>query len=36
MWTTGIALVLFAAFYAVYTRHLVTLDGLMAPFLRPK
>jgi predicted secreted protein len=29
-WTTLVAGVLFAAFYIVFTRHLVSLDGLMA------
>jgi predicted secreted protein len=33
LWTTLVAIVVFAAFYIVYTRHLVTLDGLMAPFI---
>jgi predicted secreted protein len=36
LWTTAVALVIFAAFYAVYTRHLVSLDGLMAPFVGAK
>jgi predicted secreted protein len=29
-WTTLVAGVLFAAFYIAFTRHLVSLDGLMA------
>jgi predicted secreted protein len=29
-WTTLVAGVLFAAFYIVFTRHLVALDGLIA------
>jgi predicted secreted protein len=36
LWTTAIASVVFAAFYFVYTKHLVTLDELTGPFLRPK
>lgn len=31
-WTTLVAGVVFAAFYVVYARHLVTIDGLMAHF----
>jgi predicted secreted protein len=33
LWTTLVAIVVFAAFYTVYTKHMVTLDGLMAPFI---
>jgi len=36
LWTTLIAAVVFAAFYVVYNAHIVTLDGLMSPFMRPK
>jgi predicted secreted protein len=36
LWTTLVAIVVFAAFYIVYTQHLVTLDGLMAPFVSHK
>ena len=36
LWTTLVATVVFATFYAVYTKHLVTLDGLMAPFVSHK
>jgi predicted secreted protein len=36
LWTTLVASVLFAAFYTVYSRHLVTLDELVSPFLRLK
>jgi predicted secreted protein len=36
LWTTLVAIVVFAAFYAVYVEHLVTLDGLMAPFVSRK
>jgi predicted secreted protein len=32
LWTTLVAGVVFAAFYVVYTAHLVTIAGLMAPF----
>jgi predicted secreted protein len=36
LWTTLVASMIFAAFYIVYNKHLVTLDGLMSPFLKPK
>jgi predicted secreted protein len=36
LWTTLLATLVFAAFYTVYVEHLVTLDGLMAPFLKAK
>jgi predicted secreted protein len=36
LWTTLVASVVFAAFYTVYVEHLLTLDGLMAPFVRYK
>lgn len=32
LWTTLVAGVVFATFYVVYADHLVTIDGLMAPF----
>lgn len=32
MWTTVVASMVFAAFYVIYADHLVTLDGLLAPF----
>lgn len=32
LWTTAVALVIYAGCYVVYTRHLVTLTGLMGPF----
>jgi predicted secreted protein len=32
LWTTLVSAVIFAACYEVYVHHLVTLDGLMAPF----
>jgi predicted secreted protein len=31
LWTTLVAVVIYAAFYLVYTRHWVTLDDLTAP-----
>ena len=31
-WTTAVSFVIFVGFYVVYTDHLVTLDGLLAPF----
>jgi predicted secreted protein len=31
LWTTLVAVVIYAVLYFVYTRHLVTLDDLMAP-----
>ena len=34
VWTTVVSLLVFAACYVVYTRHLVTLDGLMPAFGR--
>jgi predicted secreted protein len=32
VWTTLVAVVIFAAFYVVYVEHLVTLEALLAPF----
>jgi len=32
VWTTLVAGLVFAAFYVVYARHLVSIDGLMAHF----
>jgi predicted secreted protein len=32
LWTTVAAAVIFAVFYVVYDEHLVTIDGLLAPF----
>jgi predicted secreted protein len=32
VWTTLVAVVIFAACYVVYANRLVTLDGLLAPF----
>ena len=32
VWTTVVSLVVFAACYVVYTRHLVTLQGLLPAF----
>jgi len=32
VWTTLVALVVFAGFYVVYVNRLVTLEGLLAPF----
>ena len=31
-WTTGLSVLIFAAFYVVYVNRLVTLEDLMAPF----
>jgi predicted secreted protein len=30
IWTTAVAVVIFAGFYVVYAEHLVTLDRLMS------
>jgi predicted secreted protein len=35
LWTTVLAAVIFAACYAVYVNHLVTLEGLVRPFGMP-
>jgi predicted secreted protein len=32
LWTTLVSAIIFAACYVVYVNHLVTLDGLVAPF----
>jgi predicted secreted protein len=32
LWTTAIALLIYGVCYGVYSRHLVTLAGLMGPF----
>jgi predicted secreted protein len=32
LWTTVVSVVVFAGCYVVYVEHLVTIDGLMAPF----
>ncbi len=32
IWTTLISVVVFAAFYVVYSDRLLTLEGLLAPF----
>ena len=32
LWTTVVALLIYGACYVVYSRHLVTLAGLMGPF----
>ena len=32
LWTTAVALVIYAVCYVVYTQHLVTLSGLMGRF----
>ncbi len=32
LWTTVVSAVIFAACYVVYVNHLVTLEGLAAPF----
>ena len=32
LWTTAVAVVIFAACYVVYVNHLVTLEGLVRPF----
>jgi len=31
-WTTGLSVLIFAAFYVVYVNRLVTLEDLLAPF----
>ena len=33
LWTTLVASLIFAGFYVVYSRHWLTIDGLMAPFV---
>jgi hypothetical protein len=32
LWTTLVSALIFAACYEIYVHHLVTLEGLMAPF----
>ena len=32
VWTTAVAVVIFAACYVVYVNHLVSLEGLVRPF----
>ena len=32
LWTTAVAVVIFAACYVVYVNHLVSLEGLVRPF----
>jgi predicted secreted protein len=36
LWTTLVAGVIYAACYVIYVEHLVTIDGLMAPFAGTK
>jgi predicted secreted protein len=36
LWTTVVSAVIYAACYVVYVEHLVTIDGLMAPFVGTK
>ncbi len=36
LWTTLVSGVIYAACYVVYVEHLVTIDGLMAPFVGTK
>jgi predicted secreted protein len=31
-WTTLVSVLIFAAFFVVYVEHLISLQGLMAPF----
>jgi predicted secreted protein len=32
VWTTLVSVLIFAAFFVVYVEHLISLQGLMAPF----
>jgi predicted secreted protein len=32
LWTTLVSVAVFAVCYLIYVKHLVTIDGLMAPF----
>jgi predicted secreted protein len=32
LWTTLVSAAIYAALYVIYVEHLVTIDGLMAPF----
>ncbi len=36
LWTTLVSCVIYAVCYVVYVEHLVTIDGLMAPFVSTK
>jgi len=36
LWTTLVSGVIYATCYVVYVEHLVTIDGLMAPFVGTK
>ena len=36
MWTTLVAVAIYAALSVIYVEHLVTIDGLMAPFTDTK
>jgi predicted secreted protein len=36
LWTTLVSSVIYAICYVVYARHLVTIDGFMAPFVGTK
>jgi predicted secreted protein len=36
LWTTLVAIAIYAVLSVVYIEHLVTIDGLMAPFVGPK
>ena len=36
LWTTLVSGVIYAVCYVVYVEHLVTIDGLMAPFVSSK
>ena len=36
LWTTLVALAIYAALSVIYVEHLVTIDGLMAPFMGTK
>ncbi len=36
LWTTLVSGAIYAACYVVYVEHLVTIDGLMAPFVSSK
>jgi predicted secreted protein len=36
LWTTLVSSVIYVVCYVVYVEHLVTIDGLMAPFVNTK
>jgi predicted secreted protein len=36
LWTTLVSIVIYVVCYVVYAEHLVTIDGLMAPFVNTK